>query len=134
MSTPDGMTLYVARTVGLGDCTAGGVTSTHDTLTLVGTVDAERRTVIPMPREARVFPVTYRSPAVALEVTVVGKPTVHLVPVESDGEGGWVRSTDWYMAGGNYASWSDSRTSAVIAAALGAPFYGAVSVHDRREA
>jgi hypothetical protein len=131
--TREGLALYVARTAGLGDCTAGGITATHDRLTLVG-VAADDGTVRPMTPDARIRAVTPDAPAVALRVTIVGTPSVHVVPVESSPDGGYrVARGAWYMAGGNYASSSDARVGELLESLLGHRFYGALSVHDRRE-
>jgi len=54
-----------------------------------------------------------------------GVKILRLIPVS--------KKEEWTMFGGNYASTSDSRFPELCEKLLGAPFYGAVSVHDRVE-
>lgn len=136
-TTPvQGMRLYVARTT--PDCTNGGITAVRDRLTLVGTVlpfignGADPAPVRPMPVNCRLWDASDQAPAVALELTA---GTVHLVPVGLSPDGTrYLRDRVHYMAGGNFAHSSDSRVGDVLREVLGHRFYGALSVHDRREA
>jgi hypothetical protein len=137
-----GLRIYVARTFisrdEFGqpvDCTNRGVSATCDRLTLVGTILRDERTggerVIPVPADSRVFGESADAPAVALRKR---STSIHLVPVLWDPTTqAYAPPRKHYMAGGNYASLGDSRAYRAATAALGADFFGAVSIHDRYE-
>ena len=90
----------------------------------------------------RVFAPRDNAPAVALEINNIpfrksadDKPDkrVHLTPVHWDTLARlYVRAHPWTMAGGNYATTSDSRLSELLEDVLGHT-YGPLSVHDRVE-
>lgn len=136
-----GLILSVLR--GDTDCTAGGITSRHNQLTLVGTIDTRNlrsvtpRTpllVSPMEYQSQVFAAQEDRPAVALLIRYIGGPVPALVPVEWDTANQvWRDTGDSPMAGGNYAAIIDSRVSDMLRGLLGHGFYGALAVHDRIE-
>lgn len=128
---PEGLTLSVYRWAG-PDCTAGGVSSRFDKVTLVGFYRDQDKIVTPLPEHSQVHAATETTPAVALHLrTNLG---MSLVPVEFDpAVGSYVVSSRWYMAGGNYAATCDSRFYDAIEAQTGQRFYGAIAVHDRYE-
>lgn len=131
-----GLIIEVYRTAGLGgtDCTRGGVSSRADRLTVVGTVDRERRAMVrPMPRDAQVFGPRDDAPAVALRPTNGGAGGACIVPVEMGPDGVYRTVDAWVMMGGNYGGTSDSRWSRLVETITGARFYGAVAIHDRIE-
>lgn len=109
-----GLIVYVYRTAALGDSTAGGISSRHDTLTVVN-VDGP-------------FDPTDTRPAALIEDGPQG--TVRIVPARQTRTGDWIRNDlPWLsgpMFGGNYAS-GDSRLREA------AGFYGAIAIHDRYE-
>jgi hypothetical protein len=45
----------------------------------------------------------------------------------------YVRAPGWHMMGGSYVASSDSRFAEACEVVLGAKFYGAVALHDRKE-
>lgn len=107
-----GLIVSVYRDKRLGDCTNGGASSKHDELTLVN-VDGPFE---PQPH----------------------RPAALLVKGASRGIARIVMQDDhdakrWTMMGGNYAATSDSRFTKAVEAITGAPFYGAVAIHDRVE-
>jgi hypothetical protein len=129
-----GLTAVVYRSADGVDCTAGGITSRHARLTVVGWVDGDPRgteRAEPMPKGARVSAATDAAPAVLLVVRR-WLDTVHLGPAVPSGDG-YALEPGWHMAGGNYAVTSDSRMSDLISGLLGHHVYGALAVHDRRE-
>lgn len=106
-----GMIVHVFRG-SLGDCTAGGVSSKVNELTVVN-VDG--------PFE----PTDERPAAVLKDGHLPG--TCRLVPVAVD------LPKKWLMFGGNYASTSDSRWHRAVDKICGSRQSGAVSIHDRVE-
>ena len=70
-------------------------------------------------------------PAVIVDSHVDG--CVRAIPAEYVA-GKWVKAQGWYVAGGAYIASSDGRFNALVTKLTGAPFYGAVSLHDRKEA
>lgn len=130
---PAGLMFSVVRPApsGWGDLTCGGVSSTADTLTVVGIIDADGD-FQQLPKDARVFPARPNSPAVVVDRTYGGWPI--LVPaVYNEAHGQWDRIRTHTMAGGNYAASSDSRACDALDTVLGQRFYGAVAIHDRIE-
>jgi len=123
-SEAKGLTIWVARVPGLGDCTADGASSRYDQFTVVEVVtDGGRKVVEPMPEDSRVFSPTAKAPAARLvHRPYLGKNTWHLEPIVAG-----VSEQPWLMAGGHYATWSDSRISDLVG------IYGALSIHDRKE-
>jgi len=138
-----GITLSVLRPAPRGDSfdrvdtTAGGITSRFPVLTLVGHIDQREdpgaSVVEPMARDSRVFPEVPDRPAVALVVRSIGGWVLSLVPVEWNADAGRYECHGWHTAGGNYAETCDSRVSELTERLTGHRFYGALSVHDRRE-
>ena len=110
------MTIYVHRSP-LGDCTLRGISSKADKLSLVNV--------------AGPFEPTEDAPAAMLVSN--GKGLVRIVPANRLENGEWAQETRWTMFGGNYAGTSDSRFIDAIQALTGAPWYGAVAIHDRIE-
>lgn len=111
-----GLIVWVLRAPAHGDCTNGGVSARADKLCVVN---------IPGP-----FEPTDDMPPVML----VDGPlnTKRLVPAVRVGDTGWMEGDPdgpsgrvGQMAGGNFATSSDSRWSAAVG------FYGAVAIHDR---
>lgn len=124
-----GMMLGVARAVDLGvDTTLGGISSRFTRLTLVGVLD-EERIVRRLPAHMQVFEVTADRPPVLLQIRQLGDKVASIIPASEDG----TPAEGWFMAGGNYAAWSDSRVSDLVSELLGYRFYGALSIHDRKE-
>jgi len=119
-----GLTVRIARVLG-GDCTNGGVSSRHDSLTVVAFIGQDG-IVRPLPPRSRVFAATPSAPAVALRHGPMN--TVHIVPLSEDGT-----VAGWHMMGGNYAAVTDSRLRDVVAVLLEHDFYGAIAIHDRVE-
>jgi hypothetical protein len=100
-----GMIVYVYRDADGSDCTAGGISSKFNKLTIIN-VDGP-------------FDPTPDAPAVVLENGPLN--SMRIVPVfKPEGAVG-------PMFGGNYAASSDSRVRDAIG------FYGAVAIHDRFE-
>ena len=106
-----GLTIHIYRTVGLGDCTNGGVSATVDEALVIGDgidgiFEAHGRPVLRL-------------------VTNRGGKTARLVPVSLAGR--------WTMFGGNFGYTSDSRFAEAVRKIYGSTFYGAVPIHDRVE-
>ncbi|MFF1572474.1 hypothetical protein ACFVWR_06970 [Leifsonia sp. NPDC058292] len=137
--TRTGLTLEVLRGAHGKDCTLGGVSSKHETLTLMGIVKYRtsdpKRIVHSLPAEARSSEPREDAPPVALEVRLFYHgPVPTLVPTWYDAESGhWLINPGSTIVGGNFAYGHDARFRAVMREALGYEFYGAVSVHDRKE-
>lgn len=129
-----GLTVQVAR-VDFGgiDCTAGGVSSRHDRLTVVGIADRETRKIIPLGDDARVFAASADAPAVALCIGAMPGIVV-IYPAElNDAGDGYRLAPGWHCMGGNFAALGDSRLCRAAESVTKTRFYGAVAVHDRRE-
>lgn len=124
-----GLTLDVYRHA-RQDCTLGGVTSTANQLTLVGTVDYRTDKVSPvtvaLPRMSRVFAPSDKAPPVWLVLGRHSASDAYIMP--GDPQTG-LPVTDWCMSGGNYAATTDSRFWEV----RGGHGHGAPRVHDRIE-
>ena len=114
-----GLRLDVYRYAGGGDCSLGGITSNHNTVTLVGIVPANGKTPAPLPRHSRVFSPSEDAPAVVLVRRVNFYP--YLAPYSESGV------YPYGMFGGNFAYASDSRFIAM------SPSGGPLAVHDRFE-
>lgn len=111
----NGLILNVYRSANGTDCTAGGITSRHAELLLVGDgIDA-------------IFQATPDRPRVTLRKW---HGTVHLVPCDEFGKP--LDRIQW-MFGGNYAASCDSRVYRAVEALTSTPFHGALAVHDRHE-
>jgi len=106
------------------DCTAGGLSSKVDSVTLVGFIDLDGDTH-PMPEGSRVFPATDERPAVLLRVRQIGTLTASIEPLASQGQ--------WHMMGGNFAYTSDSRFSHLLEELGFTNTYSAIPIHDRIE-
>lgn len=103
--------IYVYRQADGSDCTNNGISSRYDRLLCVcndGFIDVDESN----PPENLVKVVRRE---------IFGRVVYHLEPVIRPTGAGW-------MAGGNYASTSDSRFSELVGG-----MYGAVSIHDRQE-
>ena len=103
--------IYVYRQADGSDCTNNGISSRYDRLLCVcndGFIDVDESD----PPENLVKVVRRE---------LFGRVIYHLEPVTRPTGVGW-------MAGGNYASSSDSRFSELVG-----EMYGAVSIHDRQE-
>ena len=127
MSEHKGLIVEVYRAVGYGDCTNGGVSGKHASLTVVGTKVGGEKTWRPLDKESRVFPPNEDRPAMVL----VDYPQVCLVPLEFI-ENGLPKGHVGPMCGGNYAATSDSRWHQ-LGRILGAGRINAVPIHDRIE-
>jgi len=133
---PSGLLLDVYRN-SLGDCTLGGVSGSHDRLTLVGIMRDNMEVAKPLPAGSRAFQERDNAPAVALRYTGYfhgqSRTSVCLVPVQFDDRSGEYRAVESHvMAGGNYAG-GDSRFSGIVHEMLGHVHYGPIAVHDRIE-
>lgn len=120
-----GLHVNVFRSPAIGDCTLGGVSATHDGLTIVGILDETQGGTIatPMPDQCRAHTVSDNAPAVWLvKQNPCGRIDWYLRPVASTpGRSGKP------MMGGNLAYTSDSRLSAIVGNRAGLP------IHDRYE-
>lgn len=118
-----GLNVCVYRPAGGPDCTRGGISSRADQLCVIN---------VPGP-----FRPTETSPAAWLYDTARGRgrPNWVLVPAVTNDDGKW-RPVDtrqqWYMAGGNLASTSDSRWCEALRD-LGISYPSVVAIHDRHE-
>ncbi|MGP9587234.1 hypothetical protein ACT3TB_16415 [Micrococcaceae sp. AOP34-BR2-30] len=134
--TTPALRLNVLRDASLNvDCTLGGVTSKRDRLTLIGYVVEPVREIISLTEGA---PATLNEDTDPVVVSIRrgvldGTLTARLVPLVYDGEREAWSYQSGHMAGGNYATTSDSRFTDLISDLLGGRFYGALAVHDRRE-
>lgn len=134
-----GLHLSVLTNPHYRQCT-NGPTRTCDEITLVGWIDrthphGHSRRVAPMPLGSHLFLPGPAAPPFALVLRSMGDDNLlHLEPVTWDDEGlQYAQEPSWYMAGGNYASSTDSRIMQLAQDLLGHRFHGAFSVHDRRE-
>lgn len=108
----------------LGDCTNGGVSSTHNTLCVVNVSgpfepSGDRPPVMlesHMPGILRIVPAYLHY----FKDSVGKSPEWRKVPMHS-------------MAGGNFGHTSDSRFAVACHDLIGHHFYGAVAIHDRYE-
>lgn len=128
MSDLKGLTVSIFENKAHGNCSAGGVSATHSSLTIVGVIDRTRdrasTEVIPLPKESQVFAPREDAPAAVLVKRSImdgTRPTLHVEPLVHSRQG-------HVMAGGAFVSTTDSRFSKMIG------FYGAVPLHDRVEA
>lgn len=131
MTATTGLRLDVYRDADGSDCTANGISARNARLTLVG-VKRDLGPVEPLPRTSQVFSPTDAAPAVILVARGRGAATYFsIAPLADDGadirKGG--------MAGGNFASTSDSRFNDLVADLRGdgGRYIGAVAIHDRFE-
>jgi len=104
-----GLLVSVYRT-GSYDCTNGGISSMFSTLCLTNVNGP--------------FDPDDTAPA-ALLVAGHAPGTVRIIGADN--------GKQWSMMGGNYAATSDSRFNEHVEKLTGAPFYGAVPIHDRFE-
>lgn len=131
--------LTVLRDAAGHDSTAGGVTSTHSRLRLVGFTlkTDERARIKEIPAGIDMDDCDSAAAPVVLVIrnTPFGEGYIaHLAPAHRDGETGeWTRGGVWTMAGGNFAYATDSRFTDLVSKLLGVRFYGALAVHDRIE-
>jgi hypothetical protein len=134
----NGLILNVYRSANGTDCTAGGITSRCNELLLVGDgIDEIFPAILtpcgyPVRRRvdydaAAIFPAIPARPRVTLRKC---NGTVHLVPCDEYGK---PLDQVWWTFGGNYAASCDSRVYRAVEALTGAPFHGALAVHDRHE-
>ena len=119
MKYPTKISVFVYRDAHskFADCTNGGASSTHNTLTLIAP-DADLSEIEESHRER-----TFRLVQGAYPGTAI------LVPAFPPSGEGIVGP----MAGGNFAATSDSRFSQMIEDITGHRFYGAIPIHDRYE-
>lgn len=134
-----GLTLSVLRNAEGYDCTLNGISSRATQLLLVGFLDSTKRTVRevePLDERSRVFPLGPDRPAVAIDMrrrAFSDERVLSLVPVNWESSSNrFVRPAEWVMAGGNYATTSDSRFGEIIEQLLGY-WVPALAVHDRIE-
>lgn len=125
----------VLRNALFADCTNGGVTSTHDTVTLVGHMTGNGRWVTPLENFSPRVLTTDDAPVLLhLKHDHPNGPSMRLIPAVWDEErAAWTPGPHSYMFGGNYAERGDSRIGELVDQLLGARFYGAIAVHDRVE-
>ena len=124
-SEAKGLFVEVLRGALFGDCTADGASSRYDEFTLVEIVRESflGNEVTPMPEGSRVFAATEKRPAARLvHRNLNGRGIWHVEPIVD------APQQPWLMAGGNYAAQGDSRISEITGV------YGALSIHDRKEA
>ena len=104
-----GLLAYVYRN-GSSDCTANGISSTHDKLIIVGEGVPE------------IFEADEETPAVKLvKRNIGGRERLSVKPLDGFKDG--ITSGKWYMFGGNFLSCSDSRF----------PSDYPIPIHDRYE-
>lgn len=102
----------------LGDCTNGGVSGRHTTLTVVNCEGP--------------FNPTPDAPPVYLHSHHRG--CLRIVPAAMGPNGKWLPIHGHWMMGGNFGHTSDSRFVEKCRELLDTDyFYGAVAIHDRRE-
>ena len=121
------------------DCTNNGITARHDHLHLVAIQDHRAPTAngevptVRVPRECRPHVVTDATTAVVLTVRRFARSDVfHLAPATLNGAT-WTPEPGSHMAGGNYATTSDSRLGLLLRNLGLSTGYVALSVHDRVE-
>jgi hypothetical protein len=121
------------------DCTLNGVTAAHETLTLVGVIDAsgpDMPAFAPVP-EWRVSAPSPDAPPVAVVVEqgwrATGDRYAFLVPVVVRPNGTVARRPGHAMHGGNFAGTGDSRFARVLRRVTGYENPGVLRVHDRFE-
>lgn len=146
---PRGLMLNVLRPAGSPDCTNNGISARHNRVTVVGIITdtddaanaASRRDditprfhVTALPRECQVFAATDDAPAVIIRYSAGwSAPTndqrpIHLDPLDAATAGTWV------MAGGNYATTTDSRWTDLVRTLTGTTGSSeALRIHDRIE-
>lgn len=119
MSTPtNGLTASIYKNPTFKHCSNGGISARCDEVTVVGLWDGRITGVA--------------APPVIIESHHAG--CLRAVPAEWDAEKAeWVRAPGCWMMGGSFVHTSDSRFGAACERALGAKFYGAVALHDRKE-
>ncbi|SLG39702.1 Uncharacterised protein [Mycobacteroides abscessus subsp. abscessus] len=139
-----GLTLNVYRRSGGDiDCTLGGLTATHDRLTLIGYVthgfhSGETQSIF----RPSAWLVRQASAAAPPVVAIVRKlrsgvlAYLEPAPVIDNGAGRFVAVRDMRrrpVHGGNLAGTSDSRLAEILDVLLGHPTPDALRVHDRYE-
>lgn len=100
------------------DCTLDGISSRFEHLCLVNVAGP-------------FVPTANCAPAFLDEGNVRG--AVRIIPGVEVAPGVYQPTEEWVMFGGNYAATSDSRFTRAVEKITGAPFYGAVPIHDRIE-
>lgn len=127
------LTLSVMRDADGIDCTRNGISAQFDRLQLVGTcIDAGTVTAIPEGVGESIDRIT--APVVLNIRNMMGVQVASIIPANWDEEThSFKAERRWVMAGGNYASFTDSRASRLVEDKLGAHFYGAIAIHDRIE-
>jgi hypothetical protein len=102
----------------LSDCSNGGLSSRVNEVTLVNV-------------EGPFEPNEDRPAALLLNGHSMG--TVRVVPAVEVAPGGSYEAEGRPMMGGAYVATSDARFTEAVERLTGAPFYGAVALHDRYE-
>lgn len=132
-----GLRLEVLRRADGNDCTNGGLSAYFGTVTLVGTqqrpfTNGKRQPVKPLPREAQVFSPSDDAPAVVMvESNLRGDNEPYLMPLDW-AQYGVPSNSVGPMAGGNFATTSDSRFGEIIRDEFCADV-SALRIHDRVE-
>lgn len=138
------LTVSVLRPADSPDCTLGGISADHDRLAVVGYTIRDRAAQLRHGTATEVHEIpgtaarsiTEEEPPVILVVIedLFGTRTARFTPATWDASRSqWKEEPRWWMAGGNYATTSDSRLSDIVTTLLGERFYGALAVHDRNE-
>lgn len=115
-----------------GDTTNGGISSRYSRLTITGVLNMNSSlpTFAALPERAQPFKVSEDAPEAWLCLrNAVGSLVWSVIPANDSDmpHSTWVMR---HMAGGNFASTSDSRFRTAMEPHS---FYGAVAIHDRRE-
>ena len=138
------LTVSVLRPAGSPDSTLGGISAGHDRLAVVGYTIRDRAAQLHYGSATEVHEIpgtgtrsiTEEEPPVILVVIedLFGDRTARFTPATWDAERSqWKEDPQWWIAGGNYATTSDSRLGDIVTTLLGERFYGALAVHDRNE-
>lgn len=139
------LTVSVLRPAGAPDATLGGISSNYARLAIVGYTIRDRAAQLRHGTATEVHEIPgaptrniiEEEPPVILVVIedLHGTRTARFTPATWDAtRSQWKEDPQWWMAGGNYATTSDSRLSDIVTTLLGERFYGALAIHDRNEA
>lgn len=119
-----GLHAHVCRPANFPDCSLNGISARFPQLCLVNV-------------EGPFEPSDEYPAALLVKGNLPG--TLKIIPAHKDYKSmklqpEWEPIPGWHMFGGNYAAASDSRFGEACRKILGHEFYGAVAIHDRKEA